>query len=97
MKIFFKDRQSRRSYGKSGFWSVTTVLDQTLADNRDGRLYIGQEAALFRLYVPGLHGSDLETVSFQLHGHPQLFVRHRSDGGVYLDRSTGSLEFSKYT
>jgi hypothetical protein len=94
-KIFFKDRQNKKSINSDGFWSITTVFHQRLTDNRDGRLYIGKEAAIFRFLLPGLYSSNLETISFQLYGHPQVFVRHRADGGVYLDRSNASLEFSK--
>ncbi|CAB4012874.1 Hypothetical predicted protein [Paramuricea clavata] len=94
-KIFFKDHQNKKWNNSDGFWSITTVFNQRVTDNRDGRLYIGEEAAIFRLFVPGLYSSNLETISFQLHGHPQVFVRYRADGGVYLDRSNASLEFSK--
>ena len=72
------------------------MLDQRLSDNGDGKLYIGDEAALFRLHIPALSDPDMQSISFQLYGHPHVFVRQRADGEMYLDKSDGSQEFSKY-
>ena len=95
IKIYFKDRHNKESSISSGFWSVTSVRDKRISNNDYGRLYIGHEAALFRLHVPALHGAGLQTVSFQLCGHSQVFVRQRTGGEVYLERSNGSQEFNK--
>ena len=78
----------------SQYWSVSSGFGSGV--NHDGRIYIGSKATLFRLVIPGLSG-DAESVSFQLYGHPRVFVRRRSDGEVYVDRNDGTLEFCKYS
>lgn len=78
----------------NNFWSVSSGFGSGV--NYDGRIYIGSEATLFRLVIPGLSG-DAESVSFQLYGHPRVFVRRRSGGEIYVDRNDETLEFCKYS
>ncbi|XP_028393077.1 uncharacterized protein LOC114517517 [Dendronephthya gigantea] len=98
VKISFKDHVKNYTETRLLTWSLKTAFNQTLVDNREGRMYIALEptkAAMFRLLLPGLHrNSSSEIVSFQLFGHPEAFLRQRPDGWLYLDRRNESLEFN---
>ena len=79
----------------NGYWSINSGFNSAIA-NHGGVIYIGCYVTRFRLVIPGLNGAE-NSVSFQLYGHSQVFVRHGSGDQVYVDRSDGTREFSKYT